>query len=109
RYAGPCHPNQKNHPKEGNVMDPRQQLAMLEIPNSRESFIERLKAIEIFPLRATGVEILQLNITRRCNLTCRHCHVEASPDRQEMMSKEVLAECVRIAHIPEIDTIDVIR
>jgi len=88
-------------------MDPRQQLAMLEIPGRRESFVERLKAMEMFPLCATGIEILQLNITRRCNLTCRHCHVEASPDRQEMMSEEVLAECVRIAHIPEINTIDV--
>jgi len=88
-------------------MDPRQQLAMLEVPGSRESFVERLKAIELFPLCAIGVEILQLNITRRCNLTCRHCHVEASPDRQEMMSAEILAECVRIAHISGIDTIDV--
>ncbi|MGO8944566.1 MAG: arsenosugar biosynthesis radical SAM (seleno)protein ArsS [Syntrophobacteraceae bacterium] len=88
-------------------MDPRQQLAMLEIPGRRESFVERLKAMEMFPLCATGVAILQLNITRRCNLTCRHCHVEASPDRLEMMSAEVIAECVRIAHISEIDTIDV--
>jgi radical SAM/Cys-rich protein len=88
-------------------MDPRQQLAMLEIPSHREGFVERLKAMEIFPLCATGVEILQLNITRRCNLTCRHCHVGASPDRQEMMSKEILAECVRIARISEIDMIDV--
>ena len=88
-------------------MEPRQQLAMLEIPSHRESFVERLKAMEVFPLCATGVKILQLNITRRCNLTCRHCHVGASPDRQEMMSQEILGECVRIAHIPEIDTIDV--
>ncbi len=88
-------------------MDPRQQLAMLEIPSRSESFSERLKAMEVFPLCATGVKILQLNITRRCNLACRHCHVGASPDRPEMMSQEILGECVRIAHIPEIDTIDV--
>ncbi len=88
-------------------MEPRQQLAMLEIPSFIESFVKRVKAMELFPICATGVKILQLNITRRCNLTCRHCHVGASPDRQETMSKEILAECVRIAHISEIDTIDV--
>jgi radical SAM/Cys-rich protein len=69
--------------------------------------VERLKAMEFFPLCATGVEVLQLNITRRCNLTCRHCHVEASPDRQEMMLEEIITECIRIAQMFEIDTIDV--
>jgi len=88
-------------------MDPQQQLSWLELTVRREEFVERLKAIEFFPLRTTGIEILQLNITRRCNLTCRHCHVEASPDRQEVMSEEILKECVRIAQISEIGTIDV--
>ena len=88
-------------------MDPRQQIAKLKSLRHNENFAERLKAMKVFPLCATGVEILQMNIIRQCNLTCRHCHVEASPDRQEMMPEDVLAECVRVAQIPAIKTIDV--
>ena len=32
-------------------------------------------------LRADGIEILQLNLGKLCNMTCRHCHVDAGPDR----------------------------
>jgi len=88
-------------------MDPRQQIAKLQTPRLKESFVERLKAMGGFPLYATGVEVLQLNITRRCNMICRHCHVEASPDRRETMPEEILSECVRISHLSSINTIDV--
>ncbi len=41
-------------------------------------------------LRPVSVETLQLNITRLCNQVCRHCHVDASPARREMMSAEAI-------------------
>ncbi len=41
-------------------------------------------------LRPISVETLQLNITRLCNQVCRHCHVDASPARREMMSAEAI-------------------
>jgi radical SAM/Cys-rich protein len=34
--------------------------------------------------------VLQLNLGRRCNLQCRHCHVDAGPDRDEVMSDTVV-------------------
>ena len=34
---------------------------------------------------AKNPKTLQLNITRKCNLACKHCHVEASPARDEDM------------------------
>ncbi len=88
-------------------MDQRQQLAMLDIPGPGGSFVECLHASGLFPLKATGMEILQLNITRRCNLSCRHCHVEASPDRSEMMPEDIIEKCIDVAAIPEITTIDI--
>ena len=34
---------------------------------------------------------LQMNITYRCNLACKHCHLECGPNRTEMMTQEILS------------------
>lgn len=58
--------------------------------------------------RACGIEVLQLNITRLCNQRCTHCHVDASPMRDEMMSREVMDACVAVvASTPSIATVDI--
>ena len=49
--------------------------------------------IELAPL---AIETLQVNITKLCNQQCRHCHVDASPARREMMSEEGIAKCLAI-------------
>jgi len=53
----------------------------------------RKAGLELRPLR---IETLQVNITRLCNQQCRHCHVDASPARREMMSPEGIAKCLEI-------------
>ncbi|RJQ67645.1 MAG: radical SAM/Cys-rich domain protein, partial [Desulfobacteraceae bacterium] len=82
---------------------------MQEAAQSKQSdaFIERLNGCGAYPLRAGGIEILQMNITRRCNLTCKHCHVQAGPHRTEMMNRETMEHCIRAAGCEEISTIDI--
>ncbi|MEQ2005359.1 MAG: arsenosugar biosynthesis radical SAM (seleno)protein ArsS [Limisphaerales bacterium] len=49
-------------------------------------------------LRRSALHTLQINVGRKCNQTCRHCHVAAAPWRTEMMSAEVagrVAEWIR--------------
>lgn len=75
--------------------------------NHRNEFIRRLIDCGVFPLRASGIEILQMNITRHCNLTCKHCHVQAGPNRKEAMGRETMMECIKVAGRPEITTIDI--
>jgi len=53
----------------------------------------RKAGLELPPLR---IDTLQVNITRLCNQQCRHCHVDASPARREMMSPEGIARCLEI-------------
>ena len=53
----------------------------------------RKAGIELAPL---ALETLQVNITKLCNQQCRHCHVDASPARTEMMSPEGIARCLEI-------------
>jgi radical SAM/Cys-rich protein len=70
------------------------------------SFDDALRDAGLYPLRATGIEILQLNVGKRCNQTCRHCHVDAGPERKEVMPREVLEralEFVAQARIPAVD------
>ncbi len=70
-------------------------------------FAHRLEQSNLTPFRARSIEILQVNVGRRCNLACKHCHLAAGPDRTESMSWKVLERCLEIARYPSITTIDI--
>jgi radical SAM/Cys-rich protein len=59
------------------------------------------------PLEATAIEIFQINIGYRCNLECKHCHIEAGPLRSEMMAKATMDQCLKILKSHPIPTIDI--
>jgi radical SAM/Cys-rich protein len=58
------------------------------------------------PLRADRIAVLQMNVGRRCNQACRHCHVDAGPDRAEVMTPEVVEACLRLLEASDIPTVD---
>jgi radical SAM/Cys-rich protein len=72
-----------------------------------DAFIARLCDCNAFPLRAAGIDILQMNITRRCNLSCKHCHVQAGPQRTETMSRDTMRHCLEAAACRQVSTIDI--
>ena len=77
------------------------------LENTKEvKFSEKLKGINLFPLQPTIIEILQINLGKLCNQVCEHCHVDAGPDRKEIMIKEVLLQCLAAAKSPTIHTVD---
>jgi len=49
---------------------------------------------------------LQMNLGYACNLSCNHCHVESSPRRTEMMSREVIDDCVSFAERAAVKVVD---
>lgn len=57
-------------------------------------------------LRPTTLEILQLNMGYMCNQVCAHCHVDAGPDRKEMMSRATLERCLELVEQTGIHTLD---
>lgn len=57
-------------------------------------------------LRAARPEILQLNLGKVCNQTCRHCHVDAGPDRREVMGEQVFEAAIRLVEKERIATVD---
>ena len=58
------------------------------------SFENALVEKGLAELRADRVEILQVNVGKLCNMTCRHCHVDAGPDRREIMTRETIDQCL---------------
>lgn len=50
---------------------------------------------------------LQINIGPRCNLACKHCHVQGGPNRTESMPREVMLACLQYAREQQIETIDI--
>ncbi len=51
--------------------------------------------------------IMQINVGKRCNQACRHCHVDAGPDRTESMSEESLDAVVRVVQRDNLRTVDI--
>jgi len=59
-------------------------------------------------LRPTQLEIFQVNVGKVCNQTCRHCHVDAGPDRREVMSPDTLTLCLAaLDRSPLLRTVDI--
>jgi len=83
-----------------------QQAVLAQVP-LRRSFEEVLGGQGLMPLRPTHIDTLQINVGKRCNQTCRHCHVDAGPDRTEMMTDAVLDRCLEIIESTAITTIDI--
>lgn len=59
------------------------------------------------PIQRNTLSILQVNLGYRCNLSCVHCHVNAGPNRKEMMSSEVVESLLEFAGRQQIQLLDV--
>lgn len=93
----------QNHP----LADPARQRQVLEEPRDLPRFAERLGSAGLSPLEATGIEVLQINVGKLCNQTCRHCHVDAGPDRREIMTREIMELCLDAMDRGAIPTLDI--
>lgn len=90
------------------LADPRRQLSILDQPGaSLPAFESKLREAGLWPLAPAGIEILQVNVGKMCNQTCVHCHVDAGPDRQEIMTREVMQECLRALRHSRIQKVDI--
>ncbi len=70
------------------------------------SFSSKLRETGLFPLKPTQLEILQINVGYMCNQVCEHCHVDAGPDRKEIMTKETMNYCLKAIDNSTIHTVD---
>ena len=83
-----------------------QRAALAALPLAR-AFEDAVRPTGLDPLHTTGVDVLQINVGKRCNQACRHCHVDAGPDRTEVMTVEVVDACLRFLEASDIPTLDI--
>ncbi|MDA2934150.1 arsenosugar biosynthesis radical SAM protein ArsS [Acidobacteria bacterium AH-259-D05] len=90
------------------LSDTKRQIQILSQAGGKlPSFEERLDGIGLYPLTPTKIEILQVNVGKMCNQTCVHCHVDAGPDRDEIMSQDTMRHCLDAIKNSDIHTVDV--
>jgi radical SAM/Cys-rich protein len=83
-----------------------QREALAALPLAR-SFEEAVAGGQPAPLMAAGVDVLQVNLGKRCNQACHHCHVDAGPDRREVMPDGVVEACLAVLARSGIPTLDI--
>ena len=90
--------------------DPRKQMEFLSNGIFAEGklplFEEKISESGDFPLKPQALEILQLNLGYMCNQTCAHCHVDAGPDRREVMTRDTMEKCLEVIKNSEVHTLD---
>ena len=70
------------------------------------TFANKIKETNQFPLRPKTLEILQINVGYMCNQVCAHCHVDAGPDRKEIMTRETMTDCLDVIKKTGAHTLD---
>src|SRR6266542_598231 len=75
-------------------------------PRTNVDFDEKLAAHGI-ELRAETVDTLQVNVGKLCNQACKHCHVDASPKRTEIMTRETAEAVIAAVGRFGIPTLDI--
>lgn len=89
------------------LADAGHQVSVLEHQLAFPLFSEKLKSIGLFPLKTTTPEIFQVNVGKMCNQVCKHCHVDAGPDRKEIMTKQTMELCLTVlSNNPGFTTVD---
>jgi len=76
-------------------------------PRVERSFDARVRSALGSDLHAMSLDTIQVNIGLRCNLACRHCHVESSPARREEMSWETMVLVLDVARRAGATTLDI--
>ncbi len=88
------------------LASPARQLAALDATGV-PFFDDVLRAHGRAPLAAERVDVLQVNVGKLCNQVCAHCHVDAGPDRREVMTRETAEQCLELLRRHDIPVLDV--
>jgi radical SAM/Cys-rich protein len=70
------------------------------------TFKNKISETNQFPLKAKKLEILQINVGYMCNQVCDHCHVDAGPDRKEIMTRDTMKQCLDVIKNSGAHTLD---
>ncbi len=70
------------------------------------SFQQEIAKAGMPTLKPTGIDVFQVNVGKMCNQVCKHCHVDAGPDRKEIMTKETMLQILDAIKLSDVTTVD---
>jgi len=83
------------------------ELELLTAEGEKANFETAIAAHGCSGLHPASLEYFQMNLGKMCNMTCRHCHVDAGPDRwDQMMSEDIVAACLQALDKTSAHTVD---
>jgi len=84
--------------RKDSLADPKNQLALFNdgvfANGDLPTFKQKISETNQFPIQPTKLEIFQVNVGYMCNQVCTHCHVDAGPDRKEIMTTQTMQLCL---------------
>lgn len=97
--------------RNNSLSEPKKQRAFLEEGLFKEGslpyFTDKVASTLGEKISPQSLRVLQLNIGYMCNQVCAHCHVDAGPDRKEMMSRTTFEHCLEVMRAHPIETVDI--
>ncbi|MCF6296194.1 MAG: arsenosugar biosynthesis radical SAM protein ArsS [Flavobacteriaceae bacterium] len=101
---------QSLHKRESELANAKRQLEILSngifLNGGLPKFEAKIAETNQFPLKPNKLEIFQVNVGYMCNQVCSHCHVDAGPDRTEIMTIETMQQCLDVIKKTEAHTLD---
>ena len=101
---------QSLHKRESELANAKRQLEILSngifLNGGLPKFEAKIAKTNQFPLKPNKLEIFQVNLGYMCNQVCSHCHVDAGPDRTEIMTIETMQQCLDVIKKTEAHTLD---
>ena len=88
-------------------MNVEKQLKYLKEIGNQTHFHKKISEDYDLPIRSNDTTIFQMNIGRKCNLACKHCHVDAGPNRKELMSREIFEKCLDVIKESNFSVVDI--
>ena len=89
------------------LASPGSQRARLEALPLATSFEAALASAGHATLERVAPRVLQVNLGKRCNQACHHCHVDAGPDRTEVMPDATVDAVLAVLEASDIPTLDI--
>ncbi len=101
---------QSLHKRANELSNSKRQLELLSegifADGSLPRFMDKVTEVGEFPIKPKALEILQINLGYMCNQVCSHCHVDAGPDRREIMTRETMTSCLEVIQSTGVHTLD---
>jgi radical SAM/Cys-rich protein len=92
--------------QDSKLADPSEQLRILNDQSHELAFDQQLDHHQLPQLQSGKINTMQVNLGKLCNMTCDHCHVDAGPDRREIMTDETIQDCLKALAHPDFQTLD---